>query len=187
MAFPDAAQLEQLLAPLVGGKGFDVEHVKTTKAGKKSQVVIRIDGDTRPSSDDLESLSQEIGAFFDAAEERGELNFGAGYTLEVSTPGVDLPLRLPRHYRRNRGRLVAFELDDAPGTKHTARIGAMSPAEDAVVLVTSRKKELDIAVVELAKIGSAVVEIEFAKPPQAEVEAAQLEFEEAAAQAGRED
>ena len=89
MAFPDAQQLTDLLQPKLAERGLDVEDIKTTKAGKKSQVIIRIDGDKRPSSDVLEEVSNEISAFFDDKEAQGELNFGAGYTLEVSTPGVD--------------------------------------------------------------------------------------------------
>ena len=83
MAFPDAQQLTKLLQPKVAEMGLDVEDIKTTKAGKKSQVIIRIDGDTRPSSDVLEEVSNEISAFFDDKEAHGELNFGAGYTLEA--------------------------------------------------------------------------------------------------------
>ena len=36
----------------------------------------------------------------------------APYTLEVSSPGVARPLRLPRHWRRNIGRLVRVVLED---------------------------------------------------------------------------
>ena len=59
MAFPDAQQLTELLQPKLAERGLDVEDIKTTKAGKKSQVVIRIDGDKRPSSDVLEEVSND--------------------------------------------------------------------------------------------------------------------------------
>ena len=73
MAFPDAQQLTDLLQPRLAARGLDVEDIKTTKAGKKSQVIIRVDGDERPSSDVIEELSQDISALFDAKEEAGEL------------------------------------------------------------------------------------------------------------------
>ncbi|ART21059.1 ribosome maturation factor RimP [Corynebacterium striatum] len=175
MAFPDAAQLTELLQPLLEPRGLDVEDVKTTKAGKKSQVIIRIDGDQRPSSDVLEEVSNQISEFFDAKEESGELNFGAGYTLEVSTPGVDLPLTAPRHWRRNRGRLVAFEL--TPGKSEVARIGALSDDASSVALITTVKKDVHFRIERLENIARAVVEIEFAKPSAAEQAAAQQTFE----------
>ena len=177
MAFPDTQQLSDLLQPKLAERGLDVEDIKTTKAGKKSQVIIRIDGDKRPSSDVLEEVSNEISAFFDDKEAQGELNFGAGYTLEVSTPGVDLPLTAPRHWRRNRGRKVSFDLGD--GKTHSARIGALNDAADAVILITASKKDVQARAERLENIARAVVEIEFAQPSEQELEAVRKTFEEA--------
>lgn len=201
MAFPTAEVLTQRLEPLLAAHNLDAELIKATPAGKKSQVVIRVDGDERPSSDLLEQLSGEISAFFDQLEERGELNFGAGYTLEVSTPGVDLPLHLPRHFRRNRGRLVSFVLADAPGTTLKARIGALNEAgaengaengtengaETEVILVATEKKNVRVWRKRLEDLDRVMVEIEFAQAPAAEREVAELDFAHAAEMADRED
>ena len=92
MAFPDSGELETLIRPVIDAYGLDIEAVKTVKAGKKSQVVVAVAGDEAPTLDQLEEISNELSALFDATEERGEVNFGAGYTLEVTTPGVDLSL-----------------------------------------------------------------------------------------------
>lgn len=177
MAFPTPAQLTDILQPVAARRGLDVEDVKTTRAGKKSQVIIRVDGDERPSSDVIEELSQDISALFDAKEEAGELNFGAGYTLEVSTPGVDFPLTAARHWRRNRQRLVGFALVDAPDTTHVARIGAVSDDEESVALITTVKKEVQYQTQRLESITRAVVEIEFAQPSAQELEAAMQTFD----------
>lgn len=189
MAFPTAEVLTQRLEPLLAAHNLDAELIKATPAGKKSQVVIRVDGDERPSSDLLEQLSGEISAFFDQLEERGELNFGAGYTLEVSTPGVDLPLHLPRHFRRNRGRLVSFALADAPGTTLKARIGALNEdgAGPEVILVATEKKNVRVWRKRLEDLDRVMVEIEFAQAPTAEREVAELDFAHAAEMADRED
>ena len=42
------------------------------------------------------------------------------YTLEVTSPGTDRPLTLPRHWRRNRSRLVKVTTTD--GTTFTGRV-----------------------------------------------------------------
>ena len=110
-------------------------------------------------------------------EEAGELNFGAGYTLEVSTPGVDFPLTAARHWRRNRQRLVGFALVDAPDTTHVARIGAVSDDEESVALITTVKKEVQFQTQRLENITRAVVEIEFAQPSAQELEAAMQTFD----------
>ena len=172
MAFPSEQKLENFLAPILAEHELDVEHIKTTKAGKKSQVIIRIDGENRPSSDQLELMSRVIGDAFDAAEESGEFNFGAGYTLEVSTPGVDLPLTAARHFRRNRGRKIKSTLGEF-------RLGAVSDDEANVIVVTSAKDMAKVQVERLENLVGSVVEIEFAPAPAAEQDIVELSFEAA--------
>lgn len=169
MAFPSEQKLENFLSPLVTEHGLNVEQIKTTKAGKKSQVAIRLDGDKRPSSDVLEEMSKLIGDAFDAAEESGELNFGAGYILEISTPGVDLPLTAARHFRRNRGRKIKSAIGEF-------RIGALSDDEENVIVVTSAKDIAKAQVKRLENLVGSVVEIEFAPAPTVEQDIVELSF-----------
>ncbi|WP_027004113.1 ribosome maturation factor RimP [Corynebacterium halotolerans] len=176
MAFPGVDELTDLITPATSSHGLDIEGIKITRAGRKSVVAIKLDADARPDLDLLELVSQEISTLLDAAEERGEANFGAGYTLEVSTPGVDLPLTAPRHWRRNRHRLVQLTED---GQKSQWRIGALNEEQTAVILVTTRKKDLVVRELEFTNPVHAVVEVEFAKPPAAETELTGLEYDTA--------
>lgn len=186
MAFPDVAQLTALISPAVDPRGWDVEAVKVTKAGKKSVVAVKLDADDRPTLDDLEIISTEISELLDAAEERGDANFGTGYTLEVSTPGVDLPLTAPRHWRRNRHRLVA--LTEA-GKKSLWRIGALAEDESAVILVAADKKKSgnrdvsvfpeDVRELQLSSAPTAVVEVEFNESPATQLEITAKTYQEA--------
>ena len=178
MAFPGEDELVTLITPVTDSCGLDIEGVKVTRAGRKSVVSIRVDSDSRPDLDLLETVSQQVSALLDAAEERGEVNLGAGYTLEVSTPGVDAPLTLPRHWRRNRGRLAALTEE---GQKSVWRVGPVSPDETAVVLVRTVKKDLEMRVLAFSENVAAVVEIEFAKPPAAETELTGLDYDQAVA------
>ncbi|RSZ61758.1 ribosome maturation factor RimP [Corynebacterium hylobatis] len=178
MAFPGEDELVTLITPVTDSCGLDIEGIKVTRAGRKSVVSIRVDSDSRPDLDLLEAVSQEVSARLDAAEERGEVNLGAGYTLEVSTPGVDAPLTLPRHWRRNRNRLVEL-LED--GQKSVWRVGALAPGEDSVVLVRPVKKGCEMRVLEFSENPRAVVEIEFATPPAAETELTGLDYDQALA------
>lgn len=204
MAFPNPQQLSDYIDPVAARYGLTVEGIKTTPAGKKSQVIVFLDADERPGSDTLGRVSEELGTIFDSAEERGELSFGAGYTLEVSTPGVDSPLTAPRHYRRNRSRLaqIRFHADSRPAgaTDGLWRIGAVEPAENdadaQVVLVASartggnaahsapRSAAGTLIIVRLAEIAAAVVEIEFTAPPAGELAASELSFADASTQLG---
>lgn len=176
MAFPSVEQLTEIITPVAAAHGLDLEKVKVSRAGKKSLVAVAVDSDSRVNSDTLEVLSNELSALFDAKEDSGELNFGTGYTLEVGTPGTDMALTLPRHWRRNRGRLVTLVED---GKKSVWRIGALAPDEAQVVLVARQGKKLVVETAELAQHGDSMVEIEFAQPAADEMELVALSFEEA--------
>lgn len=160
MAFPSAAQVEELITPTVSSYGLDVEEVRATRAGRKSVIAIAVDGDKRPDLDLIEKLSKDLSAVLDESEADGRYSYGESYSLEVSTPGVDHPLSKPRHWRRNRHRLVRF-----PERDETWRIGALDDSESSVVLVRGKT----VKTMELASAPKAVVEIEFASAPENEL------------------
>ncbi len=71
------------------------------------------------------------------------------YTLEVTSPGTDRPLTLPRHWRRNTGRLVSAKLRD--GGTVTGRVTA-SEEDQAVLDVDGTAAEVAYADVKRAKV-----------------------------------
>ncbi|HZB12578.1 MAG TPA: ribosome maturation factor RimP [Chryseolinea sp.] len=73
--------------------------VKGHKGPKK--ILIIIDGDKGVTIDDCANLSREISKDFDDVQ-----LFEDSYMLEVSTPGLDQPLRLARQYYKNIGRRI---------------------------------------------------------------------------------
>jgi ribosome maturation factor RimP len=81
------------------------------------------------SLDTVADLSRDISAALDAAEAGGRDLIAGEYELEVSSPGVDRPLTLPRHWRRNIGRLVKVAVD---GRSLVGRITAVD--DEAVTL-----------------------------------------------------
>jgi ribosome maturation factor RimP len=63
---------------------------------------------------------------------------GAQSTLEVSSPGVERPLRTPAHFRRFVGTEVAVKL--RPGVEGERRLtGALEAADDEGVVVAGRR------------------------------------------------
>ena len=85
----------------------------------------------------------------------GDDHFAGPYVLEVSSPGVDRPLREPRHWRRAKGRLVTVAVD---GAAVTGRV--LSADTDGVRL------DLDDTVrdVPWSNLGPGKVQIEFNRP-----------------------
>jgi ribosome maturation factor RimP len=108
---PDVArqQLAELLAAVVESAGYDLEDVTVTQAGRRSVVRVIVDADGGVDLDDVAQVSRAVS---DALDEGSQ--FAGPYVLEVSSPGVDRPLREPRHWRRNAGRLVRVSADGTP-------------------------------------------------------------------------
>ena len=116
-----AANLTELLNPVVSRAGFVLEEVTVTPVGKRRLVSVVIDREnSNPSLDEVTVVSKEISVILDTYSQMGEMSF----TLEVTTPGVDRPLTLPRHWKKNIGRLV--KITPKQGDKFIGRISEVS-------------------------------------------------------------
>lgn len=123
---PSPERVEEALARRAGELGLDLEGVTLTSAGRHRMLRVAVDKDGGVSLDDLAEATRDLSAALDETDLMGE----HPYTLEVTSPGVDRPLTLPRHWRRNRDRLVTVTLADDETV--TGRIGTSD--EDGVVL-----------------------------------------------------
>lgn len=101
------ARVRAVIEPVVTAAGYDLEEVGVARAGRRHVVRVLVDTDGGINLDDVALVSREISAALDAAEENGGEVLAGEYQLEVGSPGVDRPLTEPRHWRRNRTRLVA--------------------------------------------------------------------------------
>lgn len=110
-------RLDTLVAGCVSELGFDLEAIELTPAGKKRVLRIAIDQDGGVTIDDISSATRAISAELDDTDVMGTMP----YTLEVTSRGLDRPLTLARHWRRNNDRLVSVRLAD--GSTIEGRIG----------------------------------------------------------------
>ncbi|REF97898.1 ribosome maturation factor RimP [Asanoa ferruginea] len=95
-----------MVEPVVGEAGYDLEDLTISRAGRRFVVRVVVDKDGGLDLDAVADVSRAVSAALDAADESGDEVVTGEYQLEVSSPGVDRPLTLPRHWRRNIGRLV---------------------------------------------------------------------------------
>ena len=145
-----AANLTELLNPVVSRAGFVLEEVTVTPVGKRRLVSVVIDREnSNPSLDEVTVVSKEISIILDTYSQMGEMPF----TLEVTTPGVDRPLTLPRHWKKNIGRLV--KITPKQGDKFIGRISEVS--ENQVKL----ELEKELLTVDLGDVSRAQIEVEF--------------------------
>jgi len=141
---------EELTGP-IGRLGLDLEAVELTSAGKRRVLRVAIDKDGGVTMDDIADATREVSRVLDDTNLMGQ----QAYTLEVSSPGVDRPLTLPRHWRRNTGRLVKVSFRDGEPT--TGRIRD-SDETGAVLDVEGTERRL-----EYAEVAKAKIQIEFKK------------------------
>ncbi len=145
-----AVNLTELLNPVVSRAGFVLEEVTVTPVGKRRLVSVVIDREnSNPSLDEVTVVSKEISVILDTYSQMGEMPF----TLEVTTPGVDRPLTLPRHWKKNIGRLV--KITPKQGDKFIGRISEFS--ENQVKL----ELEKELLTVDLVDVSRAQIEVEF--------------------------
>ena len=154
----DRDSLVRLLEPVVEAQGLDLEDVVVTQAGKRRQLRVVIDQDGGISLDTVAAVSTAVAAQLDDSDAMG----GSPYVLEVTSPGVDRPLTAPRHWRRNRTRLVKVATAEA-----TALEGRLVEVDDDGIGVES-----DGVVTRLAwdRVASGRVQVEFNRPSKTEGE-----------------
>jgi ribosome maturation factor RimP len=143
--------VEELTGPLLG-MGLDLEAVEVTPAGRRRVLRVAVDKDGGVTMDDVAAATKEISRLLDTGDAMGE----HPYTLEVTSPGIDRPLVLPRHWRRNIGRLVKLTTHD--GATVTGRITAQD-GDTATLDVDGAPRAVD-----LAEVAKAHVQIEFNRP-----------------------
>ena len=149
-------ELRRLLEPVVVAAGLELEDVTVTPAGKRRVVRVVVDRDGGVSLDGVAAASHAVSEVLDAGD--GERALGSQpYVLEVSSPGVDRPLREPRHWRRARGRLVSAVLAD--GSTLVARVEDVDDEQGVLLDVDGAPRRLA-----WESVRSARVEVEFSRP-----------------------
>lgn len=140
--------IDEITDPL-SALGYDVEAVELSPAGKRRVLRVAVDCDGGITLDDVAEATREVDRVLEDSDVMGELPF----TLEVTSRGVDRPLTLPRHWRRNEDRLVKITLIE--GGDVTGRI--LTSTEESATLDVDGS-ERDVAYADVAK---ALVQIEF--------------------------
>jgi ribosome maturation factor RimP len=125
MAQQHRQRLLAVVEPVVSASGHDLEDLTVTRVGRRHLLRIAVDSDAGVDLDVVAGLSRSISTALDKAEADGDELIAGEYELEVGSPGVDRPLTEPRHWRRNRTRLVKVR---AGGREVTGRVVAADAA-----------------------------------------------------------
>ncbi|MDO9455393.1 ribosome maturation factor RimP [Nocardioides sp.] len=161
MSAPEAltSAIESALTDPLAEIGLDLEAVEVSTAGKRRVVRVAVDQDGGVTMDDVAEATRLVGDVLDT-----DLSTALGhlpYTLEVTSRGVDRPLVLPRHWRRNTDRLVKVTL--AGDVTVTGRV---TDSDDTSVGLDVDGTARRVAYADVIK---ALVQIEFNRKPAADL------------------
>jgi ribosome maturation factor RimP len=102
------------------------------KMHSNGKLIILVDGDKGIGIADCVAISRHVGFHL---EEEGTIE--TAYNLEVSSPGIDTPLTLPRQYVKNINRQLGIKMAD--GSKREGKLTALT--EDAIVIEEQVKQK----------------------------------------------
>ena len=153
MALKD--QISEYITPALHKAGYFLEDVNLVSPGQHRIVTVIVDGESALNLDQVTVASKLVSELLDEATFMGETPF----TLEVTSPGIDRPLTLPRHFAKNVDRLLKVTKSD--GVVVTGRILANTDSD--VTLSVTEKKDVKEVVISLGEIKRAQVEIEFTR------------------------
>lgn len=128
------AELTAEVRARVGALGYEVWDVRTRGTKRRTGLQVRIDRpDWTPglgrgiTVDECAEVSRHLEAWLDEAQ-----ILGPRYSLEVSSPGIERPIRWAEHWARFEGYTVRLRLPERG--RITARVVAIRPEGDVVVL-----------------------------------------------------
>jgi len=142
-------RIEQELVDPLSAHGLDIEAVEISPAGKRRILRVAVDKDGGVTLDDVADATREVSRVLDDSDVMGE----QPYTLEVTSRGVDRPLTLPRHWRRNADRLVKVTLTDG-----STVIGRITDSDEQRVTLDVDGTARQVVLTDVAK---ALVQVEF--------------------------
>lgn len=125
--------IDQVLA---GGDLYRVE--VRISGGRQPMVHVFIDGDEGVTIDQCASVSRSLLSFIEL-----ESVFKNGFKLDVSSPGLGQPLRLPRQYRRHVGRTLEVLVIGGESGDQTLVSGTLIQTAPAGITIADGDEHLE--------------------------------------------
>ena len=144
-------KIQSLVRPIVEAEKMELVDVEY-KRGQKGVLRIFIDKAGGVNLSDCAKISSQVEAFLDIDD-----LIKNNYVLEVSSPGLDRPLKNEADYERNKGKLIKVSLY-APLEGKKTFTGRMISALDKKVIL--KEKSDKIINIPFAAIAKGILEIE---------------------------
>lgn len=140
-------QVFALVDPIARRLGLEVIEVLYEKKFDGMNLTVVIDKDGGVTIDDCERLHRAIDAPLDELDPIAE-----SYTLNVSSPGIDRPLKTERDYRRNLNRKISVKLYSPRDGKKTFSGVLVGYDDDAFTIEMEKGKQISFYKKDTAKV-----------------------------------
>jgi ribosome maturation factor RimP len=132
-------KIREIIEPLVNDLGVELYDIELNKMRGKALLRVFIEKEGGVTIDDCEMVSREIEAILDVEDP-----IPYSYILEVSSPGLDRPLKKPGDFKRHSGKTVRV-ITQEPIDRQTFFVGKLVDAGDVdIVLLLQRDKKITI-------------------------------------------
>jgi ribosome maturation factor RimP len=130
----------ELAAPLAENEGMELVDIELRHEGSRGGRVLRVylDKTGGPTVDDLGRVSRQLSELLD-----GQEVVSGAYTLEVSSPGINRPLKRPEHFARFIGKRVRIRTRDLIGGRRSF-LGILQDVAGESITVAQEGTRYDI-------------------------------------------
>lgn len=154
-------KVSDLLGPILQDLGLELVDIEYKHEGRDWVLRIFIDKEGGVNLDNCVEVSRELGSILEVEDV-----IDTAYRLEVSSPGLDRPLKTPRDYERYIGRLVKIKTyektdPDGRGTERKTFVGTLQAFEGARIKILQTDKKGGVVEFSLDQVAKANLEIEF--------------------------
>lgn len=139
-----------LAKPIIDRRGFELVEVEYKKEGADWYLRIYIDKEGGITIDDCQAVSEEISELLDQVDP-----IEHAYIFEVSSPGIDRPLKTERDYQKNMNKLLEIKLYSPMDGKKQIE-GVLTSYTDDTVEIEQNGKKMELKKDSIAIIRPAV-------------------------------
>ena len=143
-------EIQDVLQPIADSMNIEIVEVEF-KQGREPALTIYIDTETGVDLNTCEAFHRAIDPVLDELDP----TFGAPYTLNVSSPGVDRPLKTDRDFQKCFGKKVEIKLFAPIKGKKYFEVMLVDKDENCII-VEDKGEQWKIELTRIAKINRAI-------------------------------
>jgi ribosome maturation factor RimP len=139
-------RVQELAERVAAAHGVELLEVQLRRRGRSQVLSVVLDADAPVEADVVERVSKELSHLLDEDDP-----LPGSYVLEVTTPGLDRPLRTARDFRRQRGHEVRLTRARAGSDATTSVQGIVVAVDDQAVTLEVDGGELRLPLSEVVR------------------------------------